>query len=251
MELEKLHEAAEKVEAILRLQTYPIAIKMPRRGDEIPAGAKMPLRDSGDHLSTCQIFAASRRQGLTMAQLKEDMWCPEPVLGFGLAEASDYFLEGNNRYPATARTAEAGRAGVVSAPAKAAEFEPDLIMIYGDSAQLTQLLNVKNWIDGRDVECRLSGHAACVYAVVPTLTTGQWQVTAPCRGDRTRALARDDEMIVSFPAGDLQDVLAGLGHLQEHGHGLPLALSMKAEYPLAPSYVEIGRRAGMDWLTNA
>ena len=44
-----------------------------------------------------------------MAMLREDMWCPEPVMGFGLQEPPDYFMEGNNRYPRDVSTPEAGK----------------------------------------------------------------------------------------------------------------------------------------------
>ena len=193
MKLAALHEAAREVESVLRLQTYPLAVKMLRDGGEVPPSARRPLRDLGYRLSTCQAFAMSRRQGTALAQLMEDMWCVEPVIGFGMAEPPQYFLDGNNRYPGTARTPEAGKrwaqafprlevgryAGVACAPAKSADFDPDVIMIYCDPSQLTQLLIAKNWMDGADVEGRLSGHAACVYAVVPTVQRGEWQITSP------------------------------------------------------------------------
>jgi hypothetical protein len=103
-------------------------------------------------------------------------------------------------------------------------------------------------MDGVDPECKLSGHAACVYAVVPTVLTGQWQITSPCRGDRARAMARDDEMIASIPTSDIPAVLEGLLHIQRGGHGLPLALSLRPEYDLPAAYVEIGKMIGMDWV---
>ena len=262
MELAQLRQAAAEIESALRLQTYPVALKMLRGEGEVPGGAKRPMRDLGHHLSTCQSFALSRRQGLCVAQLMEDMWCVEPVIGFGMGEAPNYFLEGNNRYPGSARTQEAGRrwaqgfprlrvgeyCGTVSSPAKTADFEPQMVIVYCDPAQLTQLLIVKNWIDGVDVETKLSGHAACVYAVVPTIQTGRWQITVPCRGDRTRALARDDEMIVTIPAAELPDVAEGLRDLQEQGQGMPMSLTMRPDYNLPPTYVTIGKMMGMDWV---
>jgi uncharacterized protein (DUF169 family) len=262
MEMAEIREAATGIESILRLQSYPLAVKMLRSEDEIPEGAKRPLRDLGHRLSTCQVFSLSRRQGMSLAQMKEDMWCVEPVLGFGMAEPPEYFLEGNNRYPGTASTLEAGRtwaqsfprlpvgeyAGFVSAPAGSANFVPDLLVIYCDPSQLTQLLIARNWMDGVDQECKLSGHAACVYAVAPTVSSGQWQITSPCRGDRARAMARDDEMIASIPTSDIPAVLEGLLHVQRGGGGLPLALSLRPEYDLPPSYVEIGKMIGMDWV---
>ena len=61
-------------------------------------------------------------------------------------------------------------------------------------------------------------------------------------------MARDDEMIVSFPARDLPDVAEGLRRIKEHGHGLPLGLTMQPEYPLPAAYVKIGKSMGMDWI---
>lgn len=260
--MQSLRDAAEGIEGVLRLKTFPLAVKMLRSEGEIPEGARRPVQDFGYHLSTCQVFAMSRREGMTLAQTKEDMWCFEPAIGLGLAAAPEAFLAGLNRFPKSARTLDAGQTwaralprlevgeyvGVVSAPAKTATFEPELVMVYCDPVQLTQLLIVKNWMDGVDIGGRLSGHAACVYAVVPTLQTGHWAVTCPCRGDRARGLARDDEIIVSIPTSQLPEVLEGLLHLREDGSGLPLALSMRPEYPLAPPYVEMAQLLGMGWV---
>lgn len=262
MKLVELRETAEQLEMVLRLQTYPLAVRMVKSEDEIPEGAKRPVRDLGYHLSTCQLFAMARRQGMTLAQLKEDMWCVQPVVGYGLAEPPDYYMNGEDRFTDSARTHEAGRSwaqafprlrageyvGVVVAPAKAADFEPDVIMFYCDPGQVTQLLSAKNWLDGLDVESKLSGHAACVYAIVPVIQTGTWQVAAPCPGDRAFGLARHDEMIVSFPATALPDVVAGLMHIREYGEGLPLVLTMRPEYEMVEPYPKIGRLMGMDWV---
>ena len=50
----------------------------------------------------------SRKQGTTLAMLKEDKWCFEPVIGFGMAEPPQYFLDGYNRFPGSVATLEAG-----------------------------------------------------------------------------------------------------------------------------------------------
>jgi uncharacterized protein (DUF169 family) len=96
--MNKFNEIGKKMEQHLRLNTYPLAIKMLKSPDEIPEDAIRPLEKFGKCLSTCQAFTLSRRFGETIAQLLEDMWCPEPVIGFGLAEPPDYFFEGKTRY---------------------------------------------------------------------------------------------------------------------------------------------------------
>jgi len=80
-DFEIYHEYGEEIERGLRLKTFPLALKLLQKEGDIPKGAKRPLRDFGHHLSLCQTYQISRREGTTIAMLKEDMWCFEPVVG--------------------------------------------------------------------------------------------------------------------------------------------------------------------------
>jgi uncharacterized protein (DUF169 family) len=252
-----LHGYAERINRQLQLTSFPFAVKLLEREEDIPEGAQRPKRDFGTCLSTCQGFSMSRRYGMSIAMLKEDMWCPEPVIGYGLAEPPKYFLNGYNRYPEGVETLEAGAnwarefprfkvgkyVGIVSAPLMAANFKPDLVIIYCNSAQLLRLLLGIAYKDGRDVTSRFSGHAACVYAVVPAIQTGKCQVSVPCRGDRCRAGTQDDEMIFTIPRKKLEDLILGLEH---EGTGkIPTRFSMIPEYRLSVSYAKLARLMGM------
>jgi len=133
--------------------------------------------------------------------------------------------------------------GVVSAPLRTASFEPDLAVIYCDSAQLLRLLLGIAYKDGRDITTVLGGHAACVYAVVPAMLKGECQAAVPCRGDRGRAGAQDDEMIFSVPREKIGDLAFGL---EQEGTGtIPTRFSMTPEYKLSTSYAEMARLMGM------
>ena len=83
-DLKIYRDYSEEIERRLRLKTYPIALKLLKTEKDIPEKAIRPLKDLGHHLSICQSFQMSRREGKTMAMLKEDNWCFEPVVGFGL-----------------------------------------------------------------------------------------------------------------------------------------------------------------------
>jgi len=96
-ELETLHKYGEELEKRVHLKTFPLAVKLIEKEEDIPEDAVRPLRDLGYHMPLCQAFAASRRDGTLMAELKEDMLCFEPVVGYGMAEPPQYFLDGNNR----------------------------------------------------------------------------------------------------------------------------------------------------------
>ncbi len=251
------NEYGKRIEEQIRPASYPMAVKLLKSEDEIPEKAKRPTRDYRACLSTCQCFALSRLYGETVAQLFEDMWCPEPVIGFGLAEPPQYFLDGNNRYPGGVASLEAGAnwarefprldvgecVGLVSAPLKTSSFEPDVAVIYCNSAQLVRLLLGIAYEDGRDITTVLGGHAACVYAVVPTLLKGECQAAIPCRGDRGRAGAQDDEIIFSVP----KEQIGRLAHgLEQKGTGsYPRGISMVSEYGLSESYAEMARLMGM------
>ncbi len=245
-----------KLEQQLRLNTHPLAIKMLESPEDIPEKAIRPLKHFGKCLSTCQAFALSRRFGETVAQLFEDMWCPEPVIGFGLAEPPDYFFEGKTRYPFGVKSLEAGAnwarefprfevgkyVGVVSAPLTTASFEPDVAVVYCDSAQLLRLLLGLAYEDGRDIHTVLGGHSACVYAIVPSMLKGVCQASVPCRGDRGYAGTQDYEMIFSIPRDKIARVIEGMD--QPGTSAAPTRFSMNPEYMLSEGYAEIAKLMG-------
>jgi uncharacterized protein (DUF169 family) len=243
----------EELERRLRLWSFPLAIKLLEKEDDIPPNAYRPLRDSGYHLSLCQAYQISRRGGRTVAMLKEDMWCPEPVIGYGLEEPPQYFMEGHNRYPEDVETLEAGRhyaeefprlpvgkyVGIASAPLKEANFEPDIVLIYCNPNQLNLLLLAREYKEGYSLKCAISSHAACVYAVVPVIQRSECQVAVPCRGDHRVAMAESDEMIFSVPREKLDDLIAGLRHVEKYSSRLPDECTIRPEYAQRESYKKL------------
>ena len=249
----------EELERQIRLKTFPLALKLLEKEEDIPKGAQRPLRDFGCHLLLCQGFQLSRREGTAVAMLTQDMWCHEPVIGYRLQEPPDYFFAGHTRYPRDVSTLEAGGlyahefprleagryVGVVSAPLKKANFEPDVVMIYCDGAQLSLLLLGREWKEGYNLKCALSSHAACVYGVVPAISSGECHVGIPCRGDHYGAMAGDDEVIFTVPKGKLDDLIAGLRHLEETGSRLPRGYRFLPEAAQPENYEKIAQTMGL------
>ena len=261
MDLENLHKNAENIWKKLRLRTHILAIKMLKDKKDIPKEVKRPVKDLGYHLDLCQGFAMSRWEGETVAMLKEDMWCFEPVVGLGLAEPPEIFLEGDNRFPSSAMTQEAGKnwaqsfpclkvgkyVGIVSAPLETCNFEPDMFVIYCDPSQLTHLLIIKECIDGGSITCTLSGHAGCVYTIVPVLQNKQCQIVSPCMGDRRTAMTQDNEIIFSAPIEVLVDFLKALNYLEKQDiWKFPWVPTLYPEHKLSESYIKIGKIIGMN-----
>jgi uncharacterized protein (DUF169 family) len=78
--LTKYNDYCERIEKQIRPNSYSLAIKMLESEEDIPENAKRPINDYGACMSTCQVFSLTRKYGETVAQLFEDMWCPERVL---------------------------------------------------------------------------------------------------------------------------------------------------------------------------
>jgi uncharacterized protein (DUF169 family) len=257
-ELKVYREYGEELENRLRLKTYPVALKLLKSAQDIPEGAVRPVKDLGYHLSLCQAFEMSRREGKLVAMLKTDHWCCEPVIGYGLGEPPEYFMEGNNRYPRDVATLEAGRhyaeefprldagtyVGMACSPLRTTPFEPDAVIVYCDSSQLCLLLLGREHKDGYNLKCAISSHAACVYGVIPALQTGECQVAVPCRGDHYRAMAGDEEMIFSAPRGKLDDLISGLRSIAKTGSKLPAGYFLRPESPLPDAYRRIAEMMG-------
>ena len=259
--LYELSSYGEDLERLLLLRTSPIAVKLLEREEDIPEGAIRPKRDRGVHLAQCQAFAMSRRQRATVAILKEDNWCWSPVIGFGLVEPPDFFLKGQITFPRMVASLEAAKnlaetsprleygkyIGVVSAPLKTAHFSPDLVIIYGNSAQLRSLLLAIKYKEGYQVTSTFDPIDSCVYSIVPVILTGQCRITMPDPGDYERALAGEDEIIFSVPIDKLEELILGIRHLEEIGLGYShFVQEMRPDFPRPEFYKKLFKMWGLD-----
>ena len=260
--LNNFNRYGKELEERLQLRTSPIAIKMLRKEKDIPKDAIRPKRDLGTHLALCQGFAMSRRDKKTVAMLKEDNWCSIPVVAFGLAEPPDFYLKGLTEYRVRIGSLKAAKKwaknsprlkvgkyiGLVSAPLRTASFEPDLVDIYCNSAQLKCLLDGMKFKNGCLVTSTLEPAGACVQSNVRPLLSGECQVAVPCGGDRKWGLARDDELIFSVPKDKLKDLIFGLRHFDKTGEGYTyMTTGMNFEYPLYKNNRKMGQMMGMDY----
>ena len=259
---EKRHYSSygEEIVQRLKLRTHPVALKMLEKEADIPDGAVRPKKDLGYQLDLCQAFCTSRHEGLTIAMLKGDNWCYSPVVAMGIVKPPKFYLEGHMFYPEFTRTLEAAKrlaettprlehgkfVGVVTAPLETANFEPDIIVIYGNSAQLRNLLSAFKYQEGEQVTSVLEPGGACIRATIPSLLGRICYVTVPCLGDRRWAMAKEDEMIFTVPVEKLESIVLGLRHLDEAGYGFPIKYGPRPNHPQTDKYIKVGRMIGLD-----
>ena len=249
----------EELERLLLLRTSPIAVKMLEKEEDIPKEAIRPKRDRGFHLAQCQAFAMTRRQRATIAMLKEDLWCWAPLIGYGLVEPLDedaifpliYIVENMEAARKVAKNfprLEYGKyIGIVTAPLKTASFEPDLVLIYSNTAQLRSILLAIKYKEGYLVTSQFDPIDSCVYSVVPVIQDGEYRITLPDPGEYERAMAGEDEIILSVPPDRLEELISGLRHFEEIKLGYThFAMEMRPDFPQPEFYKMLFKMWGLD-----
>ena len=193
--------------------------------------------------------------------LKEDNWCWAPLITFGLVEPPDFFLEGDILSPHMVKDIEAAKdlvkklprlelgkyMGIVSAPVKRSNFEPDLVLIYSNTSQLRSLLLAIKYIEGYLVTSEFDPIDSCVFSTIPVMLEGQYRITIPDPGDYSRALAGEDEIILSVPGEKLDNLILGLRHFEDMEHGYRShTMIMRPDFPRPEFYKMLYKEWGLD-----
>ena len=244
--IQEYNKYGEELEKALLLKTSPIAVKMLELEKDIPEGAIRPKRDKGYHLAQCQAFAMTRRQGLAIAMLKEDHWCWAPLMGYGLVEdPHDAFVDSHAFFP---RFEEGKYIGMVTAPLKTANFEPDMVLIYSNTAQLRDLIMIPKYQDKELVKSEFDPIDSCVFSVVPVITEGKYRITLPDPGEASRAFAGDDEIIFSVPKDKLAGLVEGVKRSAEMRKSAEdwAHILLRPDFPRPDFYKDLFRKWGLD-----
>ena len=257
VENKKLNEVFNEY---LRLATFPVAIKVSQE-DSLPAKVKAASALFGYPINICQGISIARRNGRTIGFLEKDHACGLSILIFGYKEDPDFALAGHTIYPLYAKTLEAGAKtqtatpkmeiggikSMVVAPLHRADFAPDLVLIYGNGAQIVRLIQAALYNEGGAIESQFMGRCSCGVYIVKALQTQKCHVVVPGGGERVFAQTADDEIAFVIPAAQIQNVVEGL--IGTHNSGvarIPTPFFGTSARPIFPSsYDELDRYCGL------
>jgi uncharacterized protein (DUF169 family) len=242
--LKELNRCGEELEQLLLLRTSPLAVKMLEKESDIPEGAVRPYRDRGIHIAQCQAFAISRRQRESVAMLKEDNWCFAALIAYGLVDKpKDPELQLFVDFPTFPRDKYVG---IVSAPLRSANFEPDVIIIYSNTAQLRNMLLPFHFGGEEELVDYHFFPPACAYQVVPVMSGGKLMVTLPDPGDYHRALATEDEIVLSVPEARMAKMMKGVREIEKGDFAYSRAgMYMLHDFPQPEFYQMLFKRWGL------
>ncbi|MGE5840549.1 MAG: DUF169 domain-containing protein [Deltaproteobacteria bacterium] len=245
-----LREIEEVMFAYIRHQTHPLAVKLLRPGDDVPQGAKNPVRDFGVPFSLCQAFALGRKEGLTIVLDKNSQSCPIALAGLGLVKPEG-FLNGRFVLAPINQSTEARKkmAGslprfpfgryqaVLISPIKTAEFDPDVIVFYGSAVQVMRMIQAAVFSSGKALTSTATGSGGCLVPIVAAVLEGECKYAVPGNGDRRLGLVADGELSFGMPRERFEEVAQGLKLSHEGKQTYPISPGyLKLEYQFPPSY---------------
>lgn len=213
-------ELSSKLITILGLNGSPVAVKLVKGEEEIPAG----VQEISEKLRHCEMVQKART-GATFYATKDHHACAGGAGALGVVETPEKiktgeFYFGLGRFKtmeAAKKTMEAvPRTGkhffaTMYAPLEKANFKPDVIVIVGDPKQLLKIAQANIYENGGRNIAGFSGiQSLCADAVAQVYNTGEMNATFGCDGSRKYAKIADEELIVGIPAGKLESVVAAL-----------------------------------------
>jgi len=219
----ELKEVSEALNSYIRPSSFPVAVRTVSSASEIPERAKMPKRDFRVTMTVCQGIAMARRYGSIMAMGEEDMICVWGALTLGFLPSKDKSLDGSFNVPVLGKNqdirAKMGQyiprfehgkyTHFIAAPLHRADFEPQVIIVYGNPAQITRLIQAGIYVTGEPVVSSSMGQFACSQEITQTILSDECRFVMGS-GDRIFASLQDHEMSFAMPIGKVESIIEGL-----------------------------------------
>lgn len=252
MELAK--ELLGVVEKYLRPITFPVAVKLADKPLDLPK-YRSPVRTFGNRIAVCQAIGLARRWGWRIHYTEEDHTCPGSYMFFGYTSVPEDVREGRRFHaPTYAATPEIGKEiqknmhhlekdsihSLYITPLAKADFVPDVVLVYGNSAQIVRLIQAAVYSDGGAVESKFIGRGACGSSIVLPYKNNECNVIIPGSGERLFAILEDNELLFSIPYTKFPSIIDGLTETHKKtASRIPTPFMGMTQFPVFPeSYLE-------------
>ncbi len=234
----KYEKLDNQLNKFLRLASFPVGVKLLKDSESLE-NIKF-LKKPEHKIALCQIFSYARYYGWTMGCTKEDNLCPLAGISIGFEESHKLFEEGAffiGRYNETKEAAKKTTAtmpkisygeysAIVSGALGRIDFEPDLILIWGNSAQIMRIIQGYLWKKGGKVSMSTFCDGVCADTISKAILTEDLQIAFPCLGDRRFGMAIDTDLIASIPFRIINEILEGMEKTHKAGTRYPIPFQL-------------------------
>lgn len=236
-----------RIEQLLRLKSFPVAFKMLEKKEEL---SRIPfLRRPQGKRTLCQLINQVRNFDWTVGAELTDFLSPMCPSIVGLTDTPELYKDGTFRSIVWVKTKEDGKKfesslpriplgryeAVAMAPLVYNPFEPDIVLLYANPAQMMLLINALQFEDYAVMQFYCVGESSCSDAIARCYLNGKPSLTIPCYGERRYGHAQDEDLVMAVPAGMMEKALRGLEVLYRRGIRYPISYA-GAEQDLAGSF---------------
>jgi dephospho-CoA kinase len=224
------------MELLMRLKSFPVAFKMLEKKEELD---KIPfMRRPENKMTLCQLITLVRNFDWTVGADLDDFMsfmCPS-IIGLteipkeGVKDGTFRSIvwvrnrEDGKKYEASIQRLPVGKyEAVAMAPLVYKPFEPDIVLIYANPAQMMLLINALQFEDYEVMQFYCVGESSCSDAIARCYLTGKPSMTIPCYGERRYGHAQDEDLVMAIPAGMMEKALRGLETLYQRGIRYPIS----------------------------
>ena len=236
-----------RMEQLLRLKSFPVAFKMLEKKEALQ---EIPFMRRTSHKSTlCQLITLVRNFDWTVGADLGDFLFPACPAILGLTDVPEINKDGTFRSIVWVKTKKDGKKyeasiprlpmgkyeAVAMAPLVYNPFEPDIVLIYANPAQMMLLINALQFEDYAVMQFFCVGESSCSDAIARCYNTGKPSLTIPCYGERRYGHAQDEDLVMAIPRKMMEKALNGLEALYRRGVRYPISFA-GAEGDVAPMF---------------
>jgi uncharacterized protein (DUF169 family) len=255
-------EAARELKEKLRLKTEPLGVAFLAKAADLPEKTRRPSQVLGKRVTICQGVTMARVYGWPVGLTPEDLICVPGMLAFGLAPEPDPGQElasllcdvgfhreteaARKEVDALTRFGPQEIEALYLAPLERLAREPDVVVVYGNPAQLMRLIHGATFGLGERVQGEFGGKIECSSYLIGPFKTGQVRVVIPGMGDRIFSMTQDDELVVSFPTRLLEAILMGIAEAgKKIGARYPVTFYQNFQPEFPKPYQERAKKWGI------
>ena len=228
-------ELSRKLEEALRLKTKPIAFRRLKDAGELNDIENVYHPDRT--FTYCQVPFMVRVLGLTVGITRQDQMLDRCMRLHGLKDADEESMQREAAMLSTTWLPSpeeamkqqhdypripAGEA-IVAAPLADEKFEPDVVSVYGNPAQVMMILCGLQKQKYERFHFSFIGEGACADSLAQCYVNGKPALAIPCYGERALGQVADDEIVIALPPSEIEKSLSGLELLARVGLRYPVA----------------------------